>query len=47
MSWISLDGMDKGDRLGIECDLISAHRTIVGANPAWQFLPIGGADVDS
>jgi hypothetical protein len=41
VSWIGLGSLDKADRLGIECDLISAHRTIVGSNPDWQFRAFG------
>ncbi|HXA27348.1 MAG TPA: GIY-YIG nuclease family protein [Candidatus Angelobacter sp.] len=44
VSWTALESLDKADRLGIECDLIAAHRTIVGSNPTWQFLAIGGDD---
>jgi len=46
VSWTPLDSLGKPDRLGIECDLIAAHRGTVGCNPNWQFLPMGsGGDV--
>lgn len=44
VSWTGLEGLEKADRLGIECDLIAAHRTIVGGNPTWQFLPMSDGE---
>jgi hypothetical protein len=40
-SWTSVKGLDKGDRLGIEAELIAAYRAVMGTNPSCQFLDRG------
>jgi hypothetical protein len=37
VSWFTCEGADKREILGRECDLIAAHRAIVGLSPRCQF----------
>ena len=37
VSWTALDGLDKVELFGIECELIAAYRATRGRNPAHQF----------
>lgn len=37
-SWTPLPGLPKGDRLGVEAELIAAYRAVMGKNPTFQFL---------
>ena len=37
VSWTSLDGLDKVELFGIECELIAAYRATRGRNPRYQF----------
>jgi hypothetical protein len=37
ISWATTEGMDRRERLGLECDLIAAHRAVTKESPACQF----------
>jgi hypothetical protein len=43
-SWIPLPGLPKGDRLGVEAELIAAYRAVMGKNPTLQFLSLDEDD---
>lgn len=38
VSWSALDNADEGERKGLECELIAAHRRARNRNPRFQFL---------
>lgn len=46
VSWVEMPDVDKRERRGRECDLISAYRRLSGRNPTCQFAGMPSVEVE-
>jgi len=46
VSWIEMPEVDKRERRGRECDLISAYRKLTGQSPTCQFAGMPGREIE-